>query len=225
MLMMMVSVCSVWGQSESDTLKWLGHYLEQFIIDGCYKHVNEDIEYDRGYYRIKYPMGDVPANVGCCTDAVIRVLREVGIDLQKLVHEDMMRGKRWMTNLPDSVVENPYKGIKPDTNIDHRRVWTLLKYFKAHMQECCCSHLWHSSFPRKDGKYEPGTIVIWDLGYGQGHIGIVVDGENVFHQIGSGQVIEPKLHEYDIVAAIRIEKAYWSYPYGINYIKTHGISK
>jgi uncharacterized protein YijF (DUF1287 family) len=56
----------------------------------------------------------VPAGKGVCTDVVIRAYRELGIDLQKEVHEDMAKNfskypKKW--------------GLKKtDTNIDHRRV-------------------------------------------------------------------------------------------------------
>jgi len=47
------------------------------------------VSYDPGYFRMAYPNGDVPANKGVCTDVVIRAYRKFGIDLQRLVHEDM----------------------------------------------------------------------------------------------------------------------------------------
>ena len=47
------------------------------------------IEYNGAYYTIDYPGGDVPANLGVCTDVLIRSYRSVGVDLQKEVHEDM----------------------------------------------------------------------------------------------------------------------------------------
>jgi len=34
--------------------------------------------------------GDVPADIGVCTDVVIRTYRAIGSDLQQLVHEDML---------------------------------------------------------------------------------------------------------------------------------------
>ena len=63
-------------------------------------------------------MGDLPADRGCCADLVIRALRLLGQDLQKEVHED--------------VLERPqlYNIKKPDTNIDHRRVYDLWYFFK-----------------------------------------------------------------------------------------------
>jgi uncharacterized protein YijF (DUF1287 family) len=47
--------------------------------------------YVSNYVRIPYPGGDVPADTGVCTDEVIRSYRALGIDLQKEVHDDMLR--------------------------------------------------------------------------------------------------------------------------------------
>jgi hypothetical protein len=196
-LMMMVSVCSVWGQSNN----YAGPTLEKIIVEACYKRVDPNITYDAGYYKIDYPMGDVPADRGCCSDAVIRVLRDIGIDLQEMVHKDIMLGTRPLLACPDSVWANPYKNIKPDTNIDHRRVWTLLKFFRIQNRQYA-SPLFRTCKINKP--LRPGTIVIWELWPGQGHIGIVVDGEKVFHQIGYGQEISEDLHSYKIVAAFAI---------------------
>lgn len=48
--------------------------------------------YDNKYRPIGYPNGDVPIATGVCADVVIRAARDAwGIDLQRLVHEDMTR--------------------------------------------------------------------------------------------------------------------------------------
>jgi uncharacterized protein len=83
---------------------------------------SQKVVYDPAYFSIKYPNGDVPTGKGVCTDVIIRAYRKMGIDLQKLVHEDMAANfdkypKRW--NLK-----------KTDTNIDHRRVLNLMEFFK-----------------------------------------------------------------------------------------------
>jgi uncharacterized protein YijF (DUF1287 family) len=52
---------------------------------------NSRVTFDSGYRRIAYPLGDVPANTGVCADVVVRAYRGIGIDLQRLVHEDMVR--------------------------------------------------------------------------------------------------------------------------------------
>ena len=49
----------------------------------------DDVTYDPSYFNIAYPMGDITADKGVCTDVIIRAYRKLGIDLQQLVHEDM----------------------------------------------------------------------------------------------------------------------------------------
>src|SRR5581483_213116 len=83
---------------------------------------NHPARYDPEYVRIPYPNGDVPADTGVCTDEIIRIYRTVGIDLQKLVHEDMV-GHR-----------SAYPMGHLDTNIDHRRVPNLRAFFARHGQ-------------------------------------------------------------------------------------------
>jgi uncharacterized protein len=82
------------------------------------------VRYDGSYRRIGYPGGDVPADLGVCTDVVIRAYRKLGIDLQVRVHEDMARAfeaypKLWGLD-------------RPDTNIDHRRVQNLQTFLRRH---------------------------------------------------------------------------------------------
>src|SRR5262249_46309452 len=68
-----------------------------------------------GQYRIlAYPLGDVPADRGVCADEIIRAYRSLGIDLQRLVHEDMARHF--------GVYPKLWHLSAPDPNIDHRRV-------------------------------------------------------------------------------------------------------
>ena len=69
----------------------------------------ETVIYNARYSRIAYPMGDVPALYGVCTDVVIRAYRALGIDLQQRVHLS--------------------KGGRGDTSIDHRRTETLRAFF------------------------------------------------------------------------------------------------
>jgi uncharacterized protein YijF (DUF1287 family) len=60
--------------------------LSQAAIERT-KHI---VRYDGSYRKISYPTGDVPANLGVCTDVIIRSYRKLGIDLQKEIHEDML---------------------------------------------------------------------------------------------------------------------------------------
>lgn len=177
------------------------------IVLACQDRVDSSIVYDPSYRTIGYPMGDVPANVGVCTDAVIRVLRDCRIDLQKKMHDEIVRdnevngGKR-------------YHIKKPNTSIDHRRVWNLKRMFDRWAgitdEGTCCAFI-VSNIPTEgkygEGFYPPGTIVIYEMWPGQGHIGIVIDSDKdlIFHQVGYGQVIDASLHNWKIVGAYLID--------------------
>jgi hypothetical protein len=79
----------------------------------------------QGYIKLAYPGGDVKRTMGVCTDVIIRSVRNAGLDLQKELHEDILKRRK------------AYPMIKkaPDANIDQRRLGTLLPYFKAHWEQ------------------------------------------------------------------------------------------
>lgn len=95
--------------------------------------------------RPVYPAGDIDPTEGVCTDLVIRALRAAGIDLQRLVHEDIRRA-------PKAYRLNRWRQKRPDPNIDHRRVPNLLTYFRR-----------HAKLVANDTDLAPGDVVIWDL--------------------------------------------------------------
>jgi uncharacterized protein YijF (DUF1287 family) len=127
------------------------------LADAAQKIIDHSIIYDPSYVRIKYPMGDVPADRGVCTDVIIRAYRQLGIDLQQLVHEDMVAN---FDKYPQS-----WGLSKPDSNIDHRRVPNLMTFFKRHGEVL--------PITKNPKDYKPGDIVCWNLGAGILHIGIV----------------------------------------------------
>lgn len=153
--------------------------------------------YDPGYYSIGYPGGDVPSDRGVCTDVIIRAYRKLGIDLQKEVHEDMAAN---FSKYP------PYWGLtRTDTNIDHRRVPNLMRFFKRQ----------GISLPVTDSPvdYLPGDIVFWNLGRGISHVGIVINRRSadderylMVHNIGRGQVAEDCLFKFEITGHYQYEK-------------------
>ena len=152
------------------------------------------ITYDGAYIKIEYPMGDVPSNIGVCTDVVIRSYRAAGIDLQQKGHNDMKQNF-W-------VYPKMWRLTSPDTNIDHRRVPNLMTFFN---REGC-------SLPiSKDKKaYLPGHVVSWDLGGGIMHIGIVsskisskTGNPLIVHNIGSGPQINDMIFNYEIIGHYR----------------------
>ncbi len=79
------------------------------IAEAARAQTAEFVVYSDRYFGLSYPMGDVPALYGVCTDVVVRALRAVGIDLQALVHEA--------------------KGGRGDASIDHRRTEALRRFF------------------------------------------------------------------------------------------------
>ena len=158
-----------------------------------------NVIYDPAYYTIKYPGGDVPAGRGVCTDVIIRTYRALGVDLQKLVHEDMKR------NFALYPSQKLWGLKKPNTNIDHRRVPNLQVFFTRYGTKLKISE--------KAEDYQPGDIVTWNVAglrrfIGKGHtphIGIVVnkkskDGKRflVVHNIGWGHKCEDMLFDYPI---------------------------
>ncbi|MEO6304899.1 MAG: DUF1287 domain-containing protein [Bacteroidia bacterium] len=159
------------------------------------------VTYVPAYVQIKYPNGDVPANTGVCTDLVIRVYRGVGIDLQKEVHEDMVKNFKNYPRL--------WSLKSPDTNIDHRRVPNLMTYFKNKKAELTISD--------KPEDYKPGDIVTWNLQgkkvvSGITHVGIVTDQKTadgkrylIAHNIGGGNTLEDMLFSYVIIGHYRFK--------------------
>ena len=165
---------------------------QQIVLDAR-QQIGKTLYYDPAYTTLKYPMGDVPMIKGVCTDVIIRALRLQGVDLQKLIHEDMKKNfavypKKW--------------GLKStDRNIDHRRVPNIMTYFNRQGYEI------------KDKNYKAGDIVTWDLGKGLVHIGIISNQKSsvnstplVIHNIGSGTQENNILFDYKITGHYRIAK-------------------
>lgn len=138
--------------------------------------------YDPGYARIPYPGGDVPRNTGVCADVVIRAGRDaLALDLQKLVHEDMLRNF--------AVYPKTWGMQHPDPNIDHRRVLNLEVFWKR----TGCA-LWTTpgsvdgdGFP---GPFAEGDLLTWLLDARLPHVGVIVSagpsGPRIVHNIGAG---------------------------------------
>jgi uncharacterized protein YijF (DUF1287 family) len=145
-------------------------------------------EYDPSYYKIPYPNGDVPSG-GACTDVIIRVLRKNNMDLQKLIHEDMVAHFK--------LYPNKWGLSKPDPNIDHRRVPNIMKYFERKG--------FAAPITKNGLDYLPGDIVCWELSPGITHIGIVLENKNVFHNMGPTSRIESNfLFSHRIIGHYRI---------------------
>jgi uncharacterized protein len=164
------------------------------LVDAARRQTLAPVTYDGAYVRIAYPLGDVPADRGVCTDVVIRAYRAIGIDLQVLVHEDMRANFERYPRL--------WGLSRPDTNIDHRRVPNLQKFL-----ERANARVAHAGGV---AGYLPGDLVTWMLPGNLPHIGIVSDRRAagtdrplVLHNIGAGPKEEDMLLAYPITGHYR----------------------
>ena len=161
------------------------------------KRTQQPSSYDGVYYQIDYPMGDVPAGKGVGADILVRSYRELGIDLQQLVHEDMKSNFRMYPQL--------WSQKTTDTNIDHRRVPNLQRFFTRNGQEIPVS--------RVPSAYSLGDVVVWRLPHGDTHIGLIVPGPGsrseekwVVFNTGEGVQWGDSLLDYEIVGHYRYGK-------------------
>ena len=170
--------------------------LESKFLEVTIGLEDSSVRYDGSYRKISYPMGDVPADTGVCTDVIIRAYRGIDIDLQKLVHEDMKKNF--------SIYPKNWGLSTTDRNIDHRRVPNLKVFFKRHGKTLKVTD--------NPDDYKPGDLVTWNLRANGSlpHIGIVTDLYSkdsklplIMHNIGGGQVLEDMLFDYKITGHYR----------------------
>lgn len=173
-----------------------GGGFEDDLVTAAIDRTKQDVTYDGSYISISYPNGDVPRNIGACTDVVIRSYRAIGADLQVLVHEDMAKNF-------DAYPSKHIWGLnKTDRNIDHRRVPNLQVFLSRY----------GTALPVTDEAkgYVPGDIVTWMLPGNLPHIGIVTDRISeatgnplIVHNIGSGPSLDDMLFSYKITGHYR----------------------
>lgn len=171
------------------------------LINAAKERTKHSVHYDGRYFSIGYPNGDVPAELGVCTDVVIRSYRQLGIDLQKRVHEDMLA---YFDYYPSKRI---WGLTKPDRNIDHRRVPNLQVFFRRYGKTLAIT--------RNAQDYKAGDIVTWMLPGNLPHIGIVIDQRSadskrllIAHNIGEGPKIEDMLFAYKITGHYRYTGGY-----------------
>jgi len=160
---------------------------DEALVMAAQDRLKHNITYNGAYLKLDYPGGDVPANIGVCTDVIIRSYRAAyGFDFQKAVHEDMKANF--------SAYPNNWGLTRTDRNIDHRRVPNLETYLKRQGASLGIS--------RKPSDFKPGDIVSWRLGGSLPHIGIVSDRNAadgtplIIHNVGAGPQEEDVLFIY-----------------------------
>ncbi|MDL1873007.1 DUF1287 domain-containing protein [Deltaproteobacteria bacterium PRO3] len=160
-------------------LALLGNALEQ---------TRQTLYYDSAYTKLPFPGGDVPLERGVCTDVIVRAFRAAGVDLQVEVNRDMKKNF--------SAYPKIWGLTGPDTNIDHRRVPNLMKFFERKGKSLPVSD--------KPEDYLPGDVVAWRLPNGLYHIGLVSNLPSsdprrflVIHNIGQGTKTEDVLFAFE----------------------------
>lgn len=165
------------------------------LHDAAREQIGVTTRYDPAYVRLAYPNGDVPVDRGVCTDVVVRAFRRAhGMDLQKLLHEDM---KTHFALYPKI-----WKLTKPDPNIDHRRVPNLRVWFTRQG--------WSLPVKQDPTAFLPGDIVTCTVPPNLPHVMIVSgqrseDGSRplVIHNIGAGTREEDRLFDFPLTGHFR----------------------
>ena len=149
------------------------------LVTAARAQVGRTVLYDPAYVRLAYPGGDVPQDRGVCTDVVIRAYRAAfGLDLQRLVHEDMARAF--------AIYPKTWGLRRPDRNIDHRRVPNLETFLTRRGAALPLAAPWQA-----------GDLITQRLPGNLPHIVIVTGARSalgqplVVHNIGAGAQLEP----------------------------------
>ena len=178
--------------SDNDKIIELKNGIEKDFILAALERTKHNIIYNNNYFNIEYPNGDIPEEFGVCTDVIIRTYRAINIDLQQLIHEDIIE------KFNDYPLQNIWNQNTADSNIDHRRVPNLEIFFTKYGVSIPVSN--------NSSDYKPGDIVTWNLkGSSPWHIGIVTNKVSsvtnnplIVHNIGRGPVIDDMIFDFPI---------------------------
>ncbi len=184
------------GRSTDIDIKRFAFSLD--LVDAALERLKHKVRYDGRYLEIPFPWGDVPQNIGVCTDVVVRSYRKLGIDLQQRVHHDMKQSFSQYPNLPK------WNRVQADPNIDHRRVLNLRVFFARNGSVLPITN--------KANDYLPGDLVTWDIMPGMPHIGIVTNKVSIdkrrpliVHNMGKGPKLEDILFTMKITGHYRYQ--------------------
>jgi len=180
--------------------------FELDVVEAALERTNHNVRYDGRYLSIPYPNGDVPANIGVCTDVIVRTYRAIGTDFQQLVHEDMV------ANFEAYPSKRIWGLSRTDKNIDHRRVPNLQAFLSRHGEVLAVSN--------DASDYKAGNIVTWMLPGNLPHIGLITNkisaltgNPMVVHNIGAGPKLDDVLFSYSMTGHYRYIPAKYSDPH------------
>ena len=125
------------------------------LLEGARLSVARAPRYDSAYRVISYPGGDPGWDTGSGVDIIIRAFRHAKVDLQQLIHEDILANR------------SAYGIRTPDPNIDHRRLRNLATFLFRHG---------HRLATEGGDEWQPGDLVFWSRDDDStNHVGIVSD--------------------------------------------------
>lgn len=206
---LLIAILPLLSYSQSGRAAWIEKYLTKYpaivsnafldskicqkVLQSARQQIITTKRYDPGYYKVSFPNGDVSQDIGVCADVIVRSFRDgAEIDLQKEINIDFKKA--------ESRYPNIWNSLKADTNIDHRRVPNLMHYFHGHHYIKTLSTRTPNN---KD--FKACDIVVWDLGGGVTHIGIVSDKIStadmplVIHHISGTPQEEAVLNDWKII--------------------------
>jgi len=162
------------------------------VLLGARKTALNGAEYDGRYVKIPPAGGDVPREIGVCTDVIVRALRNAGLDLQAALQADRDRRPKAYPRMKE-----------PNPSIDHRRVKNLWPWFERH---------WESRPADDLGDYRPGDVVLMDTlpAEGPDHIGIVSDrpGESGRPLVINNWTVGHTTAEMDLLGWVEVTHRY-----------------
>jgi len=167
------------------------------LLLGAKKTVLNGASYDGKYVRIPHRGGDVPREIGVCTDVIVRALRNAGLDLQVELQADRNRRPKSYPRMAE-----------PNPSIDHRRVKNLSPWFARH---------WKSRPADDFADYRPGDVILMDTlpAAGPDHIGIVSDrlGESGKPLVINNWTVGHTTAEMDLLDWVEVTHRYrWPSP-------------
>ncbi len=153
------------------------------ILLSAREYIKTKPKYKSAYYEGGYP----PQGEGVCTDVIWQALKGAGYSLKDLVDFDIL----YNTEVYPGV------NMKPDSNIDFRRVRNLLVFLNRKAESLTLE-------TDKIAEWQPGDIVVFE-----GHIAIVSDKRNkkgvpyILHNGGQPVLEEDAMSRYSIVGHFR----------------------
>lgn len=157
------------------------------IVSGAESYILTDPKYDGSYVAGGYP----PKGKGVCTDVIWAAFDNAGYDFKKCVDMDISSSR---DAYPDAV--------KPDPNIDFRRVQNLNIFFERHFEKLTVS-------TENPADWSAGDIVVYK---NDKHIALCSYRRNkdglpwIIHNAGQKNLHEDNLHWGKIKAHYRLKK-------------------